>query len=132
MTGVLDTEATFHAQAKSAKITEEFNGWLFSDETRRDELVGESNRRFNSLRAPRYDGSHLRLPGLSDHFTPHFYQRNAVARILVEPTTLLDQVVGSGKTGAILMAAHELRRLGLVRLPWIVVVRTQSPWRILI
>ena len=65
--------------------------------------------------------SKLRLPGLSDHFTPHFYQRNAVARIVAEPSTLLDHVVGAGKTGTMLMAAMELRRLGVVRQPWIVV-----------
>ena len=119
--GVLDAQATFAAQAKCAKITEEFNRWLFKDPERADTLVAEYNRRFNSLRAPSYDGSHLRLPGLSDQFTPHFYQRNAVARILAEPTTLLDHVVGAGKTGTMVMAAMELRRLGLIRQPWIVV-----------
>lgn len=119
--GELDAQATFAAQAKCAKITEEFARWLWSDDERRDTLVAEYNRRFNSLRAPVYDGSHLRLPGLSDHFTPHSYQRNAVARITNEPSTLLDHVVGAGKTGTMLMAAMELRRLGLVRQPWIVV-----------
>ena len=119
--GELNTQATFAAQAKCQKITEEFNRWLFKDPARAAQLVAEYNRRFNSLRAPRYDGSQLRLPGLSDHFTPHFYQRNAVARIINEPTTLLDHVVGAGKTGTMLMAAMELRRLGLVRQPWIVV-----------
>jgi hypothetical protein len=119
--GDVDAQATFAAQAKCAKITEEFGRWLWSDDERRDNLVAEYNRRFNSLRAPVYDGSHLRLPGLSDHFTPHTYQRNAVARIINEPATLLDHVVGAGKTGTMLMASMELRRLGLVRQPWIVV-----------
>lgn len=120
-TGDVDAQATFAAQAKCAKITEEFTQWLWSDEQRRDTLVAEYNRRFNSLRAPTYDGSHLQLPGLSDHFTPHPYQRNAVARIINEPSILLDHVVGAGKTGTMVMAAMELRRLGLVRQPWIVV-----------
>lgn len=119
--GEVDAQSTFAAQAKCAKITEEFTRWLWSDDERRETLVAEYNRRFNSLRAPVYDGSHLRLPGLSDHFTPHPYQRNAVARITNEPSTLLDHVVGAGKTGTMLMAAMELRRLGLVRQPWIVV-----------
>ena len=119
--GVLDTQATFAAQAKCAKITEEFQRWLFADEDRRDALVAEYNRRFNSLRAPRYDGTHLRLPGMSDRFTPHCYQRNAVARIINEPTVLLNHVVGAGKTGSLVAGAVELRRLGLVRQPWIVV-----------
>ena len=119
--GVLDVQATVAAQAKCEKITHEFQKWIFNDPDRTETLVAEYNLRFNSLRAPRYDGSKLRLPGLSDHFIPHFYQRNAVARIIAEPTTLLDHVVGAGKTGTMLMAAMELRRLGLVRQPWIVV-----------
>lgn len=119
--GALDAEATFAAQAKTAKIAEEFSRWIFADDQRAQPLVAEYNRRFNSLRAPRHDGTHLRLPGLSTHFVPHPYQRNAVARVLSEPTTLLDHVVGAGKSGSMIMSAMELRRLGLVRQPWIVV-----------
>ncbi|WP_183155387.1 hypothetical protein [Mycobacterium persicum] len=119
--GILDPQATFAAQAKMAKISEEFTRWLWADDTRRDTLVTEYNRRFNSLRAPVYDGTHIQFPGMSDHFTPHFYQRNAVARIIAEPTVLLDHVVGAGKTGSLAAAAMELRRLGLVRQPWLVV-----------
>lgn len=117
----IDTEATFAAQAKAAKITEEFQRWIFADDTRRDVLVAEFNRRFNSLAAPQHRGSTLALPGLSDRFEPHPYQRDAVARIIAEPSVLLDHVVGAGKTGTMFMAAMELRRLGLVRQPWIVV-----------
>ena len=119
--GVLDAQATFAAQAKCAKITEEFQQWLFDDPDR--PTPSSPNTTCGSTRCarPATTASKLRLPGLSDHFTPHFYQRNAVARIIAEPTTLLDHVVGAGKTGTMLMAAMELRRLGLVRQPWIVV-----------
>lgn len=117
----IDTEATFAAQAKATKITEEFQRWVFADETRRELLVAEFNRRFNSLRAPQHRGAALALPGLSDRFEPHAYQRDAVARIIAEPTVLLDHVVGAGKTGTMFMAAMEMRRLGLVRQPWLVV-----------
>jgi N12 class adenine-specific DNA methylase len=119
--GSLNPQATFAAQAKTTKIGEEFSRWLWTDDTRRDTLVAEYNRRFNSLRAPAYDGAHMRFPGMSDHFSPHFYQRNAVARIIAEPTVLLDHVVGAGKTGSLVAGAMELRRLGLVRQPWLVV-----------
>ncbi|WP_236728592.1 DEAD/DEAH box helicase family protein, partial [Mycolicibacterium obuense] len=119
--GKLDVQATFAAQAKAAKIGEEFNRWVFNDEERRETLVAEYNRRFNSLRAPRYDGSALSLPGLSDVFVPHYYQRNAVARIIAEPSVLLNHVVGAGKSVTAFMGAIELKRLGLIRQPWIVV-----------
>ncbi|GAB7149628.1 helicase-related protein [Mycobacterium riyadhense] len=117
----VDFEATFAAQAKAAKITEAFQNWIFADDTRREALVTEFNRRFNSLVAPKHRGDYLTLPGLSDKFEPHPYQRDAVARIIAEPTVLLDHVVGAGKTGSMLMGANELRRLGLCTQPWIVV-----------
>lgn len=117
----INLKATFAARAKADKIEEEFADWLFRDETRRERLVTEYNRRFNGLRAPRHDGTYLTFPGMSEVFTPHPYQRNAVARILHEPTVLLDHVVGAGKSGTMFMGAMELKRLGLVRQPWIVV-----------
>jgi N12 class adenine-specific DNA methylase len=117
----LDAEATFAAQAKATKIIEAFQKWIFADEARRDALVAEFNRRFNSLVAPKHRGDHLTLPGLSNKFTPHPYQRDAVARIVAEPTVLLDHCVGAGKTGSMLMGAMEIGRLGLVKQPWIVV-----------
>lgn len=117
----IDFEATFAAQAKASKITEEFQKWIFDDEARREELVTEFNKRFNSLVAPKHRGDNLTLPGLSDRFEPHSYQRDAVARIIAEPTVLLDHTVGAGKTGTMLMGAMELKRLGLAKQPWIVV-----------
>ncbi|OKH68301.1 helicase [Mycobacterium sp. SWH-M5] len=119
-TGV-NRDATVAVQAKATKITEAFQKWIFADEARRDELVAVYNERFNSLRAPKYSGAALSLPGLSTRFEPHPYQRDAVARIIAEPNVLLDHVVGAGKSGTMFMAAMELRRLGLARQPWIVV-----------
>ncbi|MFA5607593.1 MAG: helicase-related protein [Leucobacter sp.] len=119
-TGV-NRDATVAAQAKAAKIAEAFQQWVFADDTRRDELVAVYNERFNSLRAPKYSGAALTLPGLSHNFEPHPYQRDAVARIIAQPNVLLDHVVGAGKSGTMFMAAMELRRLGLARQPWIVV-----------
>ena len=49
--GELNTQATFAAQAKCQKITDEFGQWLFKDPARAEQLVAEYNRRFNSLRA---------------------------------------------------------------------------------
>jgi N12 class adenine-specific DNA methylase len=45
----------------------------------------------------------LVFPGKADKFEPHPYQRDAVARIIAEPTVLLDHVVGAGKTGTMFM-----------------------------
>jgi len=117
----VDMPATFAAQAQARKLTEKFTEWVWSDPDRTARLVTSYNEKFNSLRPARYDGAHLNLPGLGDHFTPHAYQRDAVARIIAEPTVLLDHVVGAGKSGSMFMGAMELKRLGLASQPWIVV-----------
>ena len=117
----VDPQATILAQVQAEKITTEFRSWLWSDEDRRDRLVAEWNRRFNTWVRPEHDGSKLVLPGLSPVFDPHPYQLDAAARILAEPTVLLDHVVGAGKTGTMFISAMELKRRGLVSQPWIVV-----------
>lgn len=117
----VDMKATVFAQVQAEKILNEFRQWIFSDDERTERLSAEWNRRFNSWVAPQHDGSHLLLPGLGPNFIPMPHQRNAVARVLAEPTVLLDHVVGAGKTGEMFMAAMELKRRGLVRQPWIVV-----------
>lgn len=120
---VEDTKATAVARAKGMAVTEAFATWLYQDESRRDRVVDRYNRMFNSYVAPDYTSlsEHMTLPGIADKFVPHHYQREAVARIVNEPTVLLDHVVGAGKTGTMVMGAMELRRTGIARKPWIVV-----------
>ena len=114
--------ATRVAGSKARRLAVEFEQWaLHTDPDRAERLVTRYNELFNSCVAPRYDGSRRQFPGLGTNFAPYDYQRNAVARIVSEPTVLLDHVVGAGKTGTMLMGAMELRRLGLVNKPWIVV-----------
>lgn len=113
--------ATLAAQDKKTLIEEEFATWIFTDPDRRDRLVATYNRTFNSYVDPHYDGSQLTLPGLGETFIPRKHQRDAVARIINQPSVLLDHVVGAGKTGTMAMAAMELKRLGHASQPWIVV-----------
>ena len=110
------------AGPRARRIAQEFEQWaLHSDPDRAERLIDRYNELFNSTVAPVYDGSHRQFPGLGDQFDPYAYQRNAVQRIVSEPTVLLDHVVGAGKTGTMLMGAMELKRLGVVNKPWIVV-----------
>ena len=112
---------TLSAREKQEAITERFSSWVWEDPGRADRLAAEYNRRFNSLVLPSYDGSHLRLPGLATNFRPHTHQRDAVWRILSEPTVLLAHGVGAGKTATMVMAGREMKRLGMVSKPAYVV-----------
>ena len=68
-----------------------------------------------------YDDAALSLPGLALTFRPRPHQVAAVARMISEPAVLLAHEVGAGKTAEMIMGVTELRRLGLVRKPAVVV-----------
>ena len=122
--GVLDVQATFAAQAKATKITEEFGRWVFADEARREVLVAEYNRRFNSLRAPSTTAPICSCPDcrITSPRTGISAMRSRASS--AEPSMLLDHVVGAGKSGSMIMGALRTAPLGVVRQPWIVCPNT--------
>ncbi len=114
---------TVAAQEKATAIQERFSEWVWEDPERAARLSDEYNRRFNSIVLRDYaeDGKRLSLPGLADTITLREHQRTAVARMISEPAVLLAHAVGAGKTLEAAAGAMELKRLGLVNKPVIVV-----------
>lgn len=119
----LNPDASAAAQEKATALQERFSEWVWEDPQRATRLHDTYNRTFNSLRLPDYstDGQRLTFPGLAAHFTPRDHQRAAVARMLSQQSTGLFHEVGAGKTAAMAMGATELKRLGLVDKPVVVV-----------
>ncbi|MCY4058099.1 MAG: DEAD/DEAH box helicase family protein, partial [Gammaproteobacteria bacterium] len=117
----LNPEATKRANEKAGAIRQAFSDWVFQDETRKNELVALYSEIYNDLADRRYDGSWLTTPGVAAHWIWRPYQKDAMARIILSGNTLLNLAVGSGKTGIIIGAVMELRRLGLARKPMVVV-----------
>jgi N12 class adenine-specific DNA methylase len=120
---VVNADETAAAQEKAGAMQERFAEWCWEEPQRASELLSEYNRRFNSLVLRDYTalGNALTLPGLTETFTTHTHQRAAVARIISEPTVGLFHQVGAGKTASMVIAAHELRRLGIAEKPVVVV-----------
>jgi len=120
---VVNPVETAAAQEKAAAIQERFAEWVWEDPERSQRLIGEYNRRFNSLVLRDYsrDGERLTLPGLVSTFTPAPHQRTAVARMLSEPAVGLFHAVGAGKTAEMVIGTMELRRLGMSTKPAVVV-----------
>jgi N12 class adenine-specific DNA methylase len=120
---VLNPTETAAAQEKADALQDRFSEWCWEDPNRAGRLIREYNVRFNSLVLRDYSaaGEHLALPGIARTFSPRPHQRAAVARILAEPAVGLFHEVGAGKTATMAIAASELRRLGLVRKPTVVV-----------
>jgi len=120
---VLNESATNAANEKVNRVKAEFRRWVWSDDTRREMLTRLYNDTFNTDRVREYDGSHLTFPGkVGDDILklkPH--QANAAWRIVQSGTTLLDHVVGSGKTFTMIAGSMELRRTGRAKKPMFVV-----------
>ena len=120
---VLNPVETTAAQEKADALQERFADWVWEDPARAAALVAEYNRRFNSIVLRDYTnaGDYLSLPGLAANFTPRPHQRAAVARMIAEPAAGLFHDVGAGKTAEMIMGAMEMRRMGLIAKPVIVV-----------
>jgi N12 class adenine-specific DNA methylase len=118
---VLNLDATLAAQEKAAELAERFSAWAWENPGRARELAGTYNERFNNIALRNYDQAQLSLPGLAATFQPRPHQVAAVARMIGEPAVLLAHEVGAGKTAEMIIGVTELRRLGLIRKPAIVV-----------
>ena len=118
---VKNEKQTLLVLEKQKLILEKFHEWIFSDLNRKHRLESLYSSLYctNFLRL--YDGSFLKFPDLNPNIHLFDYQKNAVARIIFSPNTLLAHDVGSGKTYEMIAAAHELKRMGLSKKNLIVV-----------
>ena len=118
---IKDLDASNEAQEKLAAIKEAFAAWLWECPDRTAALCALYNRRFNCRVERQYDGSHLTFPGLSAARAMRAHQANFAWRVIEAGNTYAAHVVGSGKTGSMVCAAMESKRLGLARKPAVVV-----------
>ena len=120
---VVNAGETAAAVEKAEALQERFGEWIWEDPDRGARLLAEYNRRFNAIVLRDYtaEGERLTLPGLAATFTPRPHQRAAVARMLNEPAVGLFHQVGAGKTAEMVMGCMELKRLGMVNKPAVVV-----------
>jgi N12 class adenine-specific DNA methylase len=103
------------------RVSATFRDWIMSDPIRADKLARLYNETQNT-HAPRlYNGKHLKTVGASPAVRLRNSQRNAAWRMTQSQVTLLDHVVGAGKTFTIITGVMERRRLGLSNKPMIVV-----------
>ena len=109
----LNEEETVLVLEKQNRMIEEFRRWVWSDPDRKARLEEIYDNRFGCVRTRKFDGSFLTFPGLAPGMELYPYQKNAVARILFTPNTLLAHDVGSGKTYIMVAAGMELARVGI-------------------
>ena len=127
-----DNEATQLAAEKIEKLRTKFAEWLqlLPDEDK-DTLVDLYNNTYNCYRLRKYDGSLLRLPdidmeGLLAKFDIKEIrpgQKDVVWRIIQDKGAIVDHQVGAGKTLCMVIAAHEMKRMGIIKKPCILALK---------
>ncbi|HZK64383.1 MAG TPA: DEAD/DEAH box helicase family protein, partial [Puia sp.] len=125
---VPDNEAIQLAHQKIESIRNGFNDWLQElPQADKQELTDLYNKTFNCYVLREYDGSHLSFPalekknlGITDLYSS---QKNAAWRIIQNRGALIDHEVGLGKTLTMIVAAHEMKRLGIVHKPMILALK---------
>ena len=110
---ILNKGETVAANEKQQKLIAEFQKWVWIDEARKERLKRIFEDKYSCVPRRVFDGSFLKFPTMSKSMHLYPYQKDAVARILFTPNTLLAHDVGSGKTYVMIAAGQEMKRMGL-------------------
>lgn len=116
-TTILLEKETEAAREKQNAIKAEWQKWVWQDPERADRIASLYNDKMNRIVVRKFDGSHMRFPGMNPAYELLAHQKNGVWRGLQDRQMLLDHVVGAGKTWAMVTQAMEMRRLGIARKP---------------
>ena len=122
---VRDSEGIQLANAKIDEIRNGFTEWLEEQSPEfKKRLTDMYNNKSNCFVRPKYDGSHQKFPeldlkglGIKDLYTS---QKDCVWMLKQNGGGIVDNEVGTGKTLTMCVAAHEMKRLGLVHKPMII------------
>ncbi len=126
---VRDSEGIQLANSKIDEIRNGFSDWLSEQVPEFKERLTEMyNRKFNCYVRPQYDGSHQTFPdldlkaldrrfGIKDVYQS---QKDCIWMLKQNSGGIVDHEVGTGKNFIMSIAAHEMKRLGLVHKPMII------------
>ncbi|HEY5461661.1 MAG TPA: DEAD/DEAH box helicase family protein, partial [Hanamia sp.] len=123
-----DNDAIQLAHQKVESIRNNFTDWLKElPQQDKNELEELYNNTFNCYVLREYDGSHLQFPGLNKQNLGiedlYSSQKNSAWRIIQNRGALIDHEVGLGKTLTMIVAAHEMKRLGIANKPMILALK---------
>ena len=117
---VVDKDTKLVAQAYET-LQEEWDLWLEGQTDLREELAEIFNNKFRRVATRAYNGDHIVTPGVSEGWEWRGFQKNVIARIVQSGNTYMAHAVGAGKTSAMIGAAMEMKRLGMINKPMFVV-----------
>lgn len=118
---VINAAATMVAKGKQSDIENEFQKWLFADQSRTNNLMEIYNARFNTNVPRSYNGDDFVFDEMNIDMQLRLHQKDVIARILFDGRALMAHEVGAGKTAAMLTAGMYLKQNGLINKPLYVV-----------
>ena len=121
---VKDETASQRVNALVARMTKVFSDWAYSEQSRVEQIVDAYNEKMNTHRSRTWDGvKYLKTVGAVPEsiIRLRVTQKNAAWRMIQSSATLLDHVVGAGKTFTVITGVMQRRRLGLSKKPMIAV-----------
>ena len=122
---VPDVEKTVIMKQKMEEMRQLFYTYLLNlPKDDKEEISFIYNDLYNSHVNFMADGSHLQLNDL--HFfkeTIYPYQKNSVWHIIANRGGIIDLLPGAGKSLIMFVAAHEMKKMGLVRKPLILCLK---------
>lgn len=123
---VVNEVETQKAVEKAEKIRQDFDNWIWQDDTRRNELVDFYNQHFNNVVVRKYDGSHLKFDGYAGEHTPAQHQLDGAWMVMQQMGGILDHIVGSGKTLLMVLGANKMKEMGLIKKPIIIGLKANT------
>lgn len=125
---VPDNDAIQLGHQKVDSIRNHFLEWLKDLPTAEKKYLETLyNDTFNCYVLREYNGSHLQFPGLDKRRLGiddlYSSQKNSVWRIVQNRGALIDHEVGLGKTLTMVVASHEMKRLGIATKPMILALK---------
>lgn len=124
----LNERETTLASDMQRKLQEAFAKWVWDNKIRRERLEKIYNDRYCGIKRRIYDGSFLTFPGMNPDIALMPYQRDAAARIIFSPNTLLAHDVGAGKTYVMIAAGMEMRRINRSKNLYVVPNNVVGQW----
>ncbi len=123
-----DNEAIQLGHQKIEQIRTGFVNWLFELPIKEKKHIEKLyNDTFNCFVLREYKADHLTFPGLDKKALGiddlYSSQKNAAWRIIQNRGALIDHEVGLGKTLTMIVAAQEMKRLGIVHKPMILALK---------
>ncbi|WP_299568430.1 helicase-related protein [uncultured Pedobacter sp.] len=123
-----DSEAIQLAHQKIDGIRQSFSAWLRElPDNEKQAIEKLYNDTFNCYVLREFDGSHLEFPGMDRKALGivdlYSSQKNAAWRIIQNRGALIDHEVGLGKTLTMIVAAREMKRLGIISKPMILALK---------